>query len=134
MCNINGEILFCTCIDSDDNLDNLFWTLVKIKEKKADNWMDMTQGRVMIPSIEISNLNQTVILKKLNSKKCFDFNYNPEENDFLIITKKTLNISSYSHLNPYISFEFSKKKWIINHFSDLEIELKEIKKGKINVT
>jgi len=134
MCNFNDEILFCVCIDSSDNSENLFWTLVNVKDKKVDNWMDMTQGKVMIPSIEIEGLHDTSILKKLNAKKCFDFNYTPQENDFLIITKKLISTTNYSHINPYISFEFVERKWTISHFSDLNIEIKEIKKGKIKIS
>lgn len=58
MCDLNGEILFCTCEELDESsTTKLYWKLVRVNEKKIDNWMDATTGRCIVPSKSINEIN-----------------------------------------------------------------------------
>ncbi|MGB0930151.1 MAG: hypothetical protein ACPGVB_05215 [Chitinophagales bacterium] len=72
-------------------------------------------------------------MNKLNNSNCFDFDYQPKENDFLIITEKLIEAKNYTHSYPYICFSYSENKWKINYFSDIDIEVEELKGGEIKV-
>lgn len=62
------------------------------------------------------------IVEKLNFKNLFDFEYLPEENDFLKLRNeyvyKQIKNRSRPFINIYISFIFMNGKWNINEGYD----------------
>lgn len=135
MCDFNSEIIFCTC-ENKSNLSEtkLFWTLIRVNEKKNEDWMDMTIGRCLSTAESIEDINDKLIESKLNKNNCFDFNYHPNEKDYLMITNEKIKGKNYSHQNPYLCFMYSDNKWEIKHFLDLDIEIEKIRSGKLKIT
>ncbi len=99
------------------------WTLYKFlgmsKEKEL--------GRYMFPVNDVGNgLTSDFVLKELNSRNCFDFEYIPNQGDNLIISKA----DSYNR----IEFIFRDGKWEEDHYSPFDHEYEKIDNGKITTS
>lgn len=141
MCSFEGEILFCTCShlsnenstdkkDTNSKNTELYWQIIRVCYKDIDLF-EMEHGRSVIPSESINDFLATDILHKLNNSHCFDFDYQAQDNDYLLITKRKPNLEDYSHSFPYLCFVFEKNVWTIDTFDEFNTVLTGIKNGRL---
>lgn len=96
------------------------WELFRTKSKE-DSWMEI--GRYMMPRDNLGNgLDAGWIAGNLNSENRFDFEYQPEEGDNLLIRQNV-------RMGPYLSFIFRSGEWKIAHCSPFEYEKKQVQIG-----
>lgn len=112
----------------------LVWTLYKYIGKEDSEMM----GMMFMPEDKIGNiLTAELVLDQLNRKNCFDFEYNPQEGDNLIIhfnpSKNTLPKKDQHKAHYYMSFIFKAGNWhedIYDAFSD---KTEKFNSGKLNL-
>jgi hypothetical protein len=104
MCDVNGPFKLCTC-DTTVDRTKPHWVLHRYIQSKKEFQM-MGDFRTPNPFQKISSRN---LLKRLNSVKIFDFEYEPQEGDYL-----ELFISSeifFNEIEPDYRLEYSKGRW-----------------------
>lgn len=99
---------------------NVIWNLRKYDGKIE---YDGIEYKYQSSSMELNKqLTSTRIVEELNLKNLFDFEYLPEENDFLVLKSeykyKQNKTRSRPFINYYISFIFKDGKWNINNGYD----------------
>ena len=96
------------------------WTLYKFIGFREEREI----GRYLFPVSDIENgLTANFILKELNNRNCFDFEYTPNEGDNLIINQVN------SHVR--IEFIFRSGKWVEEYYSPFEHEYGKVENGII---
>ncbi len=137
MCEFNDGFILCSCEfnneeinTQDDSKIEYIWELRILKSK------ELAIGKAVPPMEDIgSGLNSEWVLLYLNSEKCFDFNYQPEEGDNLVIYPNTKGY--YNQNIRYLSFIFKEGSWQEDFYDELG-ELTKLKsrkyKGKIKIT
>lgn len=111
------------------------WSLHKYVEKKVDDGIWQYRGS----SEELNKeLTAAKFVEELNTENLFDFEYLPEEKDYLHIRIEYVNeeIKSRSrpYIDAYISFIFKKGKWTINKgYEHIHNTYKEFKEGIVNI-
>jgi len=138
MCQPDQHLMFCTCADEvkiktiknrygDTYTQKVFpkyiqfiWTL-----KHHTLQSGILDGMLELPSSHLGNqLASADVLEQLNQRNCFDFTYQPQEGD-------TLVISSNQKIAGYLSFIFENGQWVRGHVSPFEYQLKTIEEGKV---
>ncbi len=137
MCKASKTIRFCSCEDNlvkaTKHLKSIFyvWTLDRVVGF-SDSGMD---GLAMFPSEQLDELLPEFILKELNSKKLFDFDYIPQDNDSLQI-KRVNPKKRYEKkelIGDHLNFYFEFGEWHIGYISPFTYNLKVYKNGKVEV-
>ena len=112
----------------------LIWTLKKYAGKRADDGIDWQYQS------STDKLNEVFTAKRIaeliNSEVDFDFEYIPEDNDYLVLgfeyTHPALKNKVRPFISYYISFLFKNKKWTINQgFDHINNDYTAYKSGKI---
>ncbi|WP_299677018.1 hypothetical protein [uncultured Tenacibaculum sp.] len=167
MCKKDLKIHFCTCsnkqevdIDFPDEVEQLYqhkkneatnallqkdgsyneiyykWTLSYFEEEIDKR---RVMGMMVYPQ---RNMNDELcaenILETLNSENCFDFEYTPQEKDFIKIEKKYKFVELEGNRRPflmdYISFKFENGQWEFGtypmHYMHKRIEIGKVKTSK----
>lgn len=148
MCKPNHQIHFCTCaslkkntlpIRDDENFDvaeyekTLYiWSLYHYRGKKESLMM----GDIIMP---VESLGRDLIaenlLKELNSRNCFDFDYSPTAGDNFQIREeyiyKSIKGKHRKELYDYMSFIFRKGKWKEDVYNVFDDKTRKFKKGKV---
>jgi len=103
MCNNLKEYKLCTCADNVDKTKP-YWILCKAIANDSELLPGVVGELFINPDFEITKQK---LLLDLNSKNIFDFNYQPLENDVLLI----------NNINDSYYFLYEKNKsnyrWII---------------------
>lgn len=123
MCELSNQLKFCTCLEKEDiELINIHKKLDKFRKKKLPkskerfSWIlyeykgsedTGLMGLLNLPSEKIGfSLTEHFVLKELNNKNCFDFNYNPKDGDNLQI-----NYQRDKSWTEFLSFIFRENMW-----------------------
>ncbi|WP_298519238.1 hypothetical protein [uncultured Kordia sp.] len=138
MCQISQQIKFCSCSDklaaATKHLKSIYyvWTIERVSGI-SDFAMD---GLVMDDPTQLDELSAEKILKELNSKNLFDFDYKPKDNDNLEIKrvnpKKRYEKKKLigSNLNFYYLFD----KWHLGYSGSFSYEYEHYKNGYLEIT
>ena len=137
MCKAIETITFCSC---EENLDlsksdadlNYIWILERVESIKSIKLVGMT----MVPTNQLDQLSDEFVVKALNSKHLFDFDYEPNENDSLTIervNRKELKFSE-GFVGEYLRFKFSEGQWIIGQVNIFHYHLEVYKNGKVKIS
>ena len=129
MCKLEDGFKFCTCIDEKglEPAPGIFvWTLRRVNPKPLTS---MIMGSAIRPqfSDDAEKLRQR-ILSALNQRDCFDFDYQPNDKDFLQI---------FLHQgNSPLQYAYDKKNecWKVDRstsFSTWRQQLEPLKDGQI---
>lgn len=116
MCDLNEGFKLCTCepepekellLETEADFENFEyvppdWTWQLKKYFGRSN----RKGRAMFPREKINGITPEFVSEELNRRKCFDFDYTPEENHILIFEKGV----------QYFVLGFQDGKW--RHFPD----------------
>jgi hypothetical protein len=111
------------------------WSLNKYAGKKVYDGIDWQyQGSSKELNEELTALK---FVDKLNAENLFDFQYQPEDNDYLHIRIEYVNEEikkkSRPYIGAYISFIFKKGKWTINEgYDHIGNDYNDFKEGIIN--
>jgi len=101
MCKISNEIKFCTCTNKNYyELENAWIIFRRKKERFKIGQTVFNENELKMQEIEIKTIEDN-----LNSKKMFDFDYIPEEDDKLKI--------KLTYKNKYSEYDFKylNNKW-----------------------
>lgn len=127
MCDLNGPFKLCTC-DSEIDRTKPHWALHRFLENKTELHV---LGEFSNP-----NLYDRYIIKKikkrLNTYNVFDFEYTPNEGDYLELFCKIYSDEYSDENDPDFRLEYIKGKWVV--FEEHEISRyrhKTKSKGKI---
>ncbi|HLP14241.1 MAG TPA: hypothetical protein VK177_20080 [Flavobacteriales bacterium] len=104
MCESSHTLKFCTCttVDESDMTITYVWEL-----RSLVNSGNPVLGKFVNPSFELDDVvNEKKLVDALNRKNCFDFDYQPRENDQLQI-----RYNKNLHKPQFISFIFKGGKW-----------------------
>ena len=104
MCDLNGKFILCSCSE-DVDISEPHWKLYR-------NSMDNGVNRqiiigMMYPPNLIDIIERRKLLRRLNTRNVFDFDYQPKENDVL-----ELFPSEYEDYK----LTFMKGKWVLEEF------------------
>ncbi|QGK74237.1 hypothetical protein [Flavobacterium sp. SLB02] len=137
MCETGKEIKLCTCFPA--TMDKVVHHKNSRKSKnKRRNDFTWTLERCLGPSkytmdgmgyLPDKTLSEDLTTEKmlidLNSKNCFDFDYEPAEGDNLTIYTPENNI------RKHLSFIFQNEEWIDDYYLPFKYEMKKINYGKV---
>lgn len=127
MCGLGKKMVFCTCEDGTNGkkIEGYEWSLIRYIGSKETN----VRGKIMSPSKDLgNNIEIESILLDLNSRNCFDFEYQPQEMDRLQINTSG-NHSRYKYFNVI----FKKGKWQEGSHSKFTTISENISSGKIKI-
>jgi hypothetical protein len=105
MCDFSTGFKFCTCEDFKQNTTDIpyIWQLTRWLGNKETNMM----GSIIGPSDSLGDgLTIELVLEKLNTGNCFDFEYIPQENDQLQI-----NYTNSENEYSYMSVKYNHREW-----------------------
>lgn len=105
MCDFSTGFKFCTCEDFNQNTTDIpyIWQLTRWLGSKETNMM----GSILGPSNSLADgLTIELVLEKLNTGNCFDFEYIPQENDQLQI-----NYTNSENEYSYMSVKYNHREW-----------------------
>ncbi|OJJ16786.1 hypothetical protein BKI52_33310 [marine bacterium AO1-C] len=130
--------MFCTCADEvkiktiknrygDTYTQKVFpkyiqfiWTLRRHTAERS-----MLDGMLELPASHLGEeLTTDYVLSQLNAQNCFDFAYQPQKGDNLVIT-------SNQNLAGYLSCVYENGQWEQGHLSPFDYQLETIEEGKI---
>ncbi len=129
MCEISDELKLCTCSNAEE-LGN-YWVLYRYNKDKNE----LIVGEILLPRIitleEIRN--KDILLALLNKINCFDFEYQPQNKDRLLISLQTNAEEDFEEESIAYGFEYRNGKWKIKDYETFEWyeRYDEILEGKI---
>jgi len=158
MCENKKYIIFCTCNEQELNsilnleiesfkiFDNkeeynkqiYYWKLEKTVRELTFEEKRRIMGQIIRPSEKLDqDLTAEFVMEALNNNAEFDFDYNPEDGDELLIGVSYKYPQVGNHYRPLLPqpmiFVYENKEWYfgyIDHFSYKQVELK---KGNITL-
>jgi len=102
MCELSNEIKLCSCTDKNyEALENA-WIIFRRKK----DWFTIGQTVFNAKELKIQEIEIQTIERNLNSKKMFDFDYLPEEEDRLKIKL------TYKNKCSEYDFKYVNTTWI----------------------
>lgn len=137
MCQIDKEIKLCTCFPA--TMDKIVhhkksrksrnkahseftWTL----EKCLGPSLTTMDGMGYMPEKTLSeDLTNEIMLTHLNSKNCFDFDYQPTEGDNLQI------YTPENRIRKHLSFIFENGEWIADSYLPFMYRMEKVNYGKV---
>ena len=119
MCEISDELKLCTCSNAEE-LGN-YWVLYRYNKDKNE----LIVGEILLPRIitleEIRNKDNLLVL--LNKNNCFDFEYQPQNKDRLLISLLDSANNDfdeeYSESITY-GYEYKNGKWKIKDYETFD--------------
>ena len=157
MCNRTERLELCACTDmSTLKIQELYSSEIKLLGKKdflkvirwklnrylGSKWTGM-DGLMIMPSKDLTHeLTEDFILSELNEQNCFDFEYEPNEGDNLILeigwlfNKRGKKIKRELEYN-YSSYIFKNKEWKAEAYNLFYEKIEIINEGilkKIDLT
>lgn len=127
MCNIKDGFKLCTC---DNNLpaEDASWIL---RRSNPNLPLHHRKGRAAIPRYNGDEKElQNLILRNLNTGNSFDFDYTPQENDYVKI--KGTNTSQ----SKWYGYRYQSNQWHIDTSDSLagwKTQLEDYGEGKIRL-
>jgi hypothetical protein len=124
---------------ADDKLDvaeyektHYVWSLYHYLGAKNS----MMMGQMVMPVESLGrDLNAVNLIKELNSRNCFDFDYSPTAGDNFQIREeyvyKSLRGKQRKELYDYMSFIFRKGKWNEDVYNVFDDKTRKFRKGKV---
>lgn len=136
MCENAANITFCTCEPKPSAVHNKNSRRARkdkaVQEVRSYRWslhkitglsQQTLDGLLIEPNHEFSKeLTGESILKEINRRNCFDFDYEPNQGDSLEI---------YESGGRFISFIFEKEKWIIGSPNPFTHQVTKINSGSV---
>lgn len=136
MCQPSQYLLFCTCTqEASAPVHNknsrrakktpappqFLWQLKRLKESKHQG----LDGMVIMPQSQLSErLTAHYVETQLNQGHCFDFDYQPQPGDNLLVFTDT-------SASVYMSYIFKNQQWTTDYYDPFYHKLSLIEKGKI---
>ncbi len=147
MCNTTHHFILCSCLEKNDDLvkhnknsrrakkefeennpDKLVWTLYKYE---GQAWIGM-DGMMVPPAAKLRDeFTAESVLMELNSRNCFDFEYQPNEGDYLALRNDTIMSKRANVDDKYLPFIFTNGAWTINYYNTFYEKTVEIDGGVI---
>lgn len=125
MCQLSENLKLCTCNDVSEG-DN-WWALYRNNPEKQE----IIMGELLLPNdfSPEDYKNEELLLSLLNAHQCFDFEYNPQNKDRLVLHFS----QSQGGRFLYHSFEYKSKKWKVIEYHPLgwAMEYDELLNGKM---
>lgn len=137
MCETGKEIKLCTCFPAtmDKIVHHKNSRKSKNKRRNEFTWIlrrcvgpskYTMDGMGYMPDKALSEgLTNERMLVDLNSRNCFDFDYQPNEGDNLEI------FTPENYIRRHLSFIFENKEWIADSYLPFMYELEKINYGKV---
>ncbi|WP_420572351.1 hypothetical protein [Kordia sp.] len=137
MCQVSQTIKFCSCSDklaeATKHVKSIYY-IWKIERVVGINDFAM-DGLLMEDPKQLDELSADAILKELNSKNLFDFDYKPQDNDSLEI--KRVNPKKKHHkkklIGSHLNFYYLIDKWHIGYPDAFTYQHEMYKKGNVKV-
>lgn len=139
MCKNKIHFTLCTCLTKETTQgEKSFKILWKLNRFVKHEWIGM-DGMVIEPiKMFTHQITHEFIKEEMNARNCFDFDYNPEEGDSIILEyfqnskrKKTKKMNQPK--NGYMSFIFKKDQWIIENYNPFYDQTQELNKGLVKI-
>ncbi len=132
MCDFNNGFILCKC-NTKNTIHNKKSRRNKMNAPREYNWVlnkyvgrssEMEMGRYELPVNDLKEgLTADVVLRELNEKNCFDFDYMPHEGDNLVLSNKPDQIR--------MEFIFKSGKWGVEHYSPFDHVVEKVDQGKV---
>ncbi|WMX13849.1 MULTISPECIES: hypothetical protein [unclassified Aureispira] len=101
MCNLNQGFKLCSCDSDQLTPDEIGWIL---ERKNAVKQASSLRGKPFIYKMNQSEQAlKSEVVQQLNQRNCFDFDYQPQEDDFLRIRG---NKKSF-----WMAFRYQQGRW-----------------------
>lgn len=116
MCEISDELKLCTCSNAEE-LEN-YWVLYRYNKDKNE----LIVGQPILPrDITLEELiNRDIFCEFLNKKNCFDFEYQPQNKDRLLISLQTNSEEDFEEESIAYGFEHRNGKWKIKDYETFD--------------
>jgi hypothetical protein len=123
MCTEGEKLIFCSCEGELDRTQP-YWVLMRYVQTSPSGM----RGKILMPSKALaSGLGEALVLQHLVAGRLFDFEYAPQEKDWL-------RVHSGKGSSKYLSFYFQDGEWLAgrqdNPFDD---EYQDIASGSLEL-
>ena len=125
MCDVNGPFKLCTC-DSDIDREKPHWILHRFIKSRLEYQL---VGQFSYPD-PYEKISIRSLKRRLNSVNVFDFEYVPQEGDYL----ELFMVSDFDEnsMSPDYELEFTKGKWrLLEYFESIEYKHGKTQSGEI---
>jgi hypothetical protein len=126
MCDSSKGFKLCTCIggSQQDDKDNKYkWRLLRYEGPS----MKVIMGKFHFPVSDLGNgLTSQVVVKGLNARNAFDFDYSPSDGDCVLI-----RLVPEESRPRYMAFIYRGGEWVEDFYDPLTNELSFIKDGDV---
>lgn len=100
MCTEGEKLIFCSC-EGEIDKSQPNWRLMRYIQTIPSE----LRGKILMPSKSLdSGFSEALVLQQLNEGNIFDFDYSPQEKDWL-------RIDAGGSSSKYLSFYFKADKW-----------------------
>jgi len=123
MCKINKAFKLCTC-HSDLKEEEADWILFKVRPQSSKYKILGMVAFQFLPE-EIGK-NKNLICQALNLRNCFDFDYQPQNEDLL-------HIKCRMEQEHILIFEYTNGKWVSRDYGSLDHVKFSLGKLKVNI-
>lgn len=137
MCKTLETIRFCSCADNLESATKhaksiyYVWTM-----EHATGFNDIAMdGLLMAYPEQLDELYAEFIVKELNSKNVFDFDYQPKENDSLRIERVNpkKRYEKKELIGDHLNFYFKFDEWQIGYPTPFTYEYEIYKNGNVEI-
>lgn len=138
MCQTGKEIRLCTCVPN--GIDKIVHNKKSRRFKHLRNEFTWTLEECMGPSKTTmdgmgyrpeetlsEDLTAERMLTDLNSRNCFDFDYQPKEGDNLQV------FTPENSMRKHMSFIFKNQEWIAHSYLPFKYEMEKVNYGTVTI-
>ena len=126
MCSTSTEMIFCSCDDmlgGNEKTGEYTWSLTRYVGRSKS----IRLGKILKPSEDLGNaITIERVLKEMNSRHCFDFDYTPQENDSLRIRN-----GQKGEAYKYLTIVYTDNTWIAGSNGTFGVIKKTINRGVV---
>ena len=160
MCKEENHIVFCSC--SEDTPQNrsaakiealkkvledkveynqtcYTWILQRIIRKHSEKESALLIGSIILPLKRLdTELSGELVVKQLNEKLTFDFEYVPKDGDQLSIYLRYKYVHIENHSRPPLSgrpmkFVYEEDEWYFGYIDNFKYRQEELRKGEVKL-
>jgi len=114
----------------ENNPSKIIWTLYKYEGQQYSG-MD---GLLIAPAEKIDEIFTAEYVKtELNKRHCFDFEYTPNEGDYLVLTIHYTKQEAKRNEYKFLPFIYSNGQWTINSYNSFYEKIVELKNGIVKM-
>ncbi len=134
MCDFENGFILCSCKEKNGKSELSVKKAEYVWELRTLQKTELAVGKARWPSSDIGKgLDAAWLLLNLADRNCFDFDYQPKEEDNLVLYPSS-NEYYNQYVSSYLSFIYKNGEWVEDYYDEISQETKQKDKGIVKAT